>query len=222
MGEYYSNGGHGDVEHAGTTDKLWFSQADLVKSETLGAFDKDRFARLYYRHKIAELLFPGHIIQVVGASSTHSEESDHLRGPKYVHKLWSRRADVPDGHVSYSSHMDKSNNRLKRCTCPDCERHYTQFHTKSLKQKARRLSMRAEEVGITLLAWDETDYCLGPNGILFFEVDGIDVYTLWTYLTRTSREPSVTRLCLNYLDRYQKSIMRSKHHSILHKIRHVE
>ena len=222
MGEFYSNGGHGNVEHAGTTDRLWFSQADLVKSETLGAFDKDRFARLYYRHKIAELLFPGNIIQVVGASSTHNEESDDPWGPKYVHRLWSRRAVVPTGHAKYSAHMDKSNNTLKRCTCPICIRHHARFHTSNLERRARRLSKHAEAMGIELPSWDETDYCLGPNGILFFEVDGIDVHTLWTYLTSTSREPSVTSLCLKYLDRYHQSFMRSKHHSIRYKIRHVE
>lgn len=208
MGEFYSQGAHGRVEKASLSDRKRFPRADLVKNENWGRYDPYRFSRIFYRHKVAALLFPEHIIDVVAAASTLEGAPNH----EIIHRIWSRKAEVPEEHATFAYHKKRDADGFP-CKCKVCVSHQAQYHTPDLKQQAFRMGEQASEMGIKLPDTDETDYCLGPHGVLFFEVDALYNNGLREMLMMNMVDLETSRLCLSYLVRYYKSISNTFAHT---------
>ncbi|OGH10444.1 MAG: hypothetical protein A2857_00005 [Candidatus Levybacteria bacterium RIFCSPHIGHO2_01_FULL_36_15] len=114
--------------------------------------DKLWFARLFYRHKIAHLLFPDNFIRVVGASvEPHDQELyDEVKignkiwhmAPNRIHRLFSKTAAVSPDHAIYSDHMaivaeDGWIHKKSVCSCQRCSNHRDEHKIHHMKKKGQ-------------------------------------------------------------------------------------
>jgi hypothetical protein len=107
--EKYSNGFNSAVYKVDNVDKKRFPNADLIRIDN-SSKDRHWFGRLYYRHKIAHLLYPDNFINVV-AVTVDSFKKDSFEEVSYSGsfnkevELFSKVAPVSPDHAIYSSHM---------------------------------------------------------------------------------------------------------------------
>jgi hypothetical protein len=219
----YSSGFHAKVFNVSPEQKFLFPQADLVRVESCD--DPFWFQRLHKRYKIAELLFPEHFIEVVGSQiippepvigqsegfdgrmTTYHERRDQL--------LYSKLAPVDTNHAVYASHIILNKGRFKEsvCTCVTCKDH-RHFHKRhDLARKAERFNDRIKHCGIKVPDCDPSDYCLGPNGIIFFETEELDRHILRSYLENLHNPNDNQQLALRLLDRMDQSHQASRQSS---------
>lgn len=231
MHEKYSRGFHASVYKVDRQQKLWFPSADLVKIDQ--SRDKNWFARLFYRHKIAQLLFPDNFINVVAAQVDPWQEQlvDEFTIGKRVfkeqksreHKLFSKMALVPATHAVFSEHMDinmdissedgGSDSRSEKVSlhdCADCNSHRVFHISNGLEQKAMDIAPPMQKIGIHPPTHDPSDYCLTKEGdIIFFEVQNFQEEQLETHLSslksRTENEETALRLLKRFDALYKDS-----------------
>lgn len=200
----FSNGCHGRVYHATPENKLNFPRCDLVKSED--AEDPLHHKKVYYQHKIAQALFPNNFIEVVG--SAVCPPYPKLTFPR-SHLIFSKKAEVDKSHAVYSAHMGLYNDfkeTIKRstCECSDCTSH-RDFHAHSgLHYEALSVFNRCLEIGLKLPYRDSSDYCMGENGIVFFEITHLDPDKLGCHLRGIRNRSTAEQNALNFLERYQQ------------------
>lgn len=207
MKERYSSGFYGELFLVSTEQRLLFPHADLAREENL--MDRFWFARLFYAHKIASLLFPDNFIEVVGSQNKFVRDDNP---PQFKMTLLSKTAEVNPDHATFSDHVVTGAKfgmlrKVQICKCGACIRHRKFHRDNNLKAKAGVEEIKMEKVGIRV-PQDKTDYCLGQNGIVFFEMDGFDRKTLRRYLEglASPNEHAALRL----LDRYDQSLKDSK------------
>lgn len=219
MRERYSSGLYGEIFPVSSEQKLLFPQADLVREEEL--MDRFWFARLFYVHKIASLLFPGRFIEVVGAQNKVAHEgapADEFSPAdlaRYKLILLSKEANVNPDHAVFSNHYTQDAKfgrvwKLQMCKCERCIRHRRFHRHNDLKSKARAWERRMRRVGIFVSPRDKTDYCLDDNGIVFFELDNLDRRILRKFLNGRIKFTQNEQTAIQLLDRYDKSIEDSK------------
>ncbi len=218
MLEKYSNGIHANVyKLSERSDKWAYPFADLARVDR--TYDRSYSARLYYEHKIASLLFPGHFIDVVATKVVpHGEPFfTDLRIGKTVLKipgertytLFSKQADVPERHAVYSSHMivdhDDGERLVKEsvCTCSQCDQHRKFHYSHVLKDLAEAFAKQTDKAGIKIPSSDPSDYCLGRSGIIFFEIDNLDTKKLREFLAVTNNK-DMEEKAIHYLKRYEE------------------
>jgi len=210
MQEKYSNGFYSEVYRVSPEQKLWFPRSDLVRLDS--SSDKNWFARLFYRHKIASLLFPNNFIEVVGAQVDPWERNfiyelqigdTTVKGLRdREHRLFSKMADVPGEHSKFSSHISLSSKgrKVSICKCGDCIAHKEFHSTNDLEEKARRISAHMMKIGIMPPFTDLSDYCLTKEGnIIFFEIGSFEEKKLEMHLSslgekRSENEETALRL----------------------------
>lgn len=217
MRETYSNGFHTVVYKTDRQERLWFPSADLVRIDK--SEDKNWFASLFYRHKIAQLLFPDNFINIVAAQVDPWQEQlldEFIIGEEVFrqqksreHRLFSQMAQIPAAHAVYSAHMgfDKYEDRLEKISkhgCVDCESH-RKFHVlENLERKARVASEPMLEIGIQPPTYDPSDYCLTEGGkIVFFEIDGLDRKILENFLSSLKAPTNSQREAQRLLNRFK-------------------
>lgn len=160
--------------------RLRFPSADLVRYER--STNPFFYKLLFYKHRIARLLYPDQFIEVVGAvtearpGGEDSFAKDHL--------VFSRKAPVPDEHATFAAHMeidDDGPKRLKKslCKCSVCVSHRRFHRDHDISMKAFDASSEFWRRGITVPWDDDSDYCMtDKEKILFFEIDGMDYRVL--------------------------------------------
>lgn len=172
---FVSKGSHGVVHTPSREVARLFPHAGLVKEEQRGFQGVGESIRAYYRLKIADALFPGTVIQAVGAFHRPVTDPPNYLGDNYRNFLVSQRADTSPEHNIYSAHFEKNMLCVMPCECEACIAHNTHYHSPDIQGKADSLAEEAKQWGIDLPSWDVTDYCSDPQGnIVFFEVDGIN------------------------------------------------
>lgn len=219
MQEKYSNGFHSEIYRLNPKQKLWFPSADLVKIDE--STDKNWFARLFYRHKIASLLFPDNFIEVVGAQvdpweknlvhETRMGEATFREPKQRIHRLFSKMASVPENHAVFSEHMDinfgtgssdRESEKVSLHDCVHCKSH-REFHRLSdIKQKAIDIASPMQKIGILPPSQDPSDYCLTREGnIVFFEINDFDEEVLEAHLSSLSNPNEMEERVLVLLHR---------------------
>ncbi len=164
MPRSYASGSNADVYamHDRHEWRRHFPTADLVREEC-SSWSKQVDAKLlFYAHRVAGLLFPGHFIDVTGA---------RMQGG--ATQLYSRRADVPEEHATYCNDIVALPMRAKHssCSCEQCARHRAFHESQDLQKKAWLLAERLFEYGISVPTSDCTDYCQTSAGkVVFFEL----------------------------------------------------
>lgn len=224
--EFYSKGFCAEVYEVNSQERLWFPHADLVRLDgpwIVGVVDiKNNFARLFYRHKIAQILFPDNFINVVAARTEVREAlyEDRMLSTKThrVHKLlesrtnalFSQKADIPVEHSTLSAHMrldpDRKQSKVSSCECNDCISH-RKFHLSSaLVDKAKEVSIPMRGIGVVpSYLGDSSDYCLtGKGNIVFFEIDNFDREALGKHLSSLNNPNSREKEAQILIDRYNK------------------
>lgn len=178
--ELFSKGMHAKVHPIAEQEKILFPQADLTRLE----FSDRPFHHklLFYKHRIAQLLYPDQFIEVVGAMAKAKPDC----GNAFVkdHLLFSKKAHVPAEHAIFAAHMEideRGPRRLKRsmCACSVCDSHRKFHRDHDIAMKAFVDSSEFHRRGITV-PWDDvSDYCMSYKGkILFFEIEGLDYRVL--------------------------------------------
>lgn len=221
---FYSKGLLAEVYEVSPQERLWFRHADLVRVDgpwIVGPVDmKKIFARLFYKHKIAELLFPDNFIHVVAARTEVRKVlyEDRMLSTKThkVHKLlesrtntlFSQKADIPVEHSTFSEHMitdsDGKQGKVSSCQCNDCISH-REFHSSSaLAEKAEEVSIPMRRIGVVPAYFgDPSDYCLtGKGNIVFFEIDNFDNTALAEYLSSLENPDSREKEALILINRH--------------------
>ncbi len=173
----YSKGMNAIVRAVTPDEQKLFPQAELAREELCG--DPYFFKRNFYRHRIAQILFPGAFPEVVGASQLiHTPQSmSEFAGEstvvhaKYMNLLFSKKSPVNEDHSVYSMHMIMNlRGKYSLCSCGTCKRHRI-FHAENdLEIRAHAMHQQVKDVGIDLPWDDPTDYCLSGEKILFFEM----------------------------------------------------
>lgn len=214
--ELYSNGRNSAVYVASSKDRQYFPQAEVVRAEVTK--DKWWFARLFYKYKIASLLFPKNVIDVVAATVNPAETAVWGKNnpDKFSVKqdrenlLFSRIAKTIPGHEIYASHMTVvGGDKVSLCTCGDCGAH-REKHGPLEVARATVLTDLAIPMGMGFPYDDPSDYCLVDGDILFFEIQHLDSLRLRKYLEGLS-DPTVDRnRVLSLLDRYDSLWQMSK------------
>ena len=203
MTESYSRGFYAEVLRPKGEERIHFPQADLVRKES--SRDRHWFARLYYRHKIASLLFPDNFITVVGASRLQQVS----RGED---SLYSKEANAGLDHAVFSAHMrqvdHEVNGRIVRsdkgstCECMACTRH--RIEHLEMQNEALEFSRQLLPVGLRLDDKDPSDYCLVNGKLVFFEIEDLDPAALRNYLTSLRSATVDKQTVFDYVKRYQK------------------
>lgn len=222
MQEKYSHGFHSEVYKVDKQQKLWFPLADLVKIDE--SADKNWFARLFYRHKIASLLFPYNFINVLGAQVEPWEKNlidevtigkTTLRERKRrVHRLFSQMASVPANHSVFSEHMDinldiavgdKKAEKVSLHDCVDCKSHREFHKSNDLEKKVIETAFPMQEIGILPPIDDPSDYCLTTEGnMIFFEVNEFDEEVLGKHLSSLKNPNEMEEKALRLLCRFNE------------------
>jgi len=219
--EFYSHGAHSNVWRVGESDKKNFPHADLLRQEKQG--DSFWYARLFYMHKIASLLFPGNFIDVVGVTRDFQDQIDdgstesNMKLPKHTVTLFSKEARVPADHATFSSDCIVSEGeKVNKCGCVKCLRHKDFHNSESLFLRAKRFSRRVQQVGITVPYKDPSDYCLDrhTNKIVFFEIEGFKPPLVAQYLESSPDTTPSERRAQNLLLRYNELVAQSRKHLI--------
>lgn len=215
MLEKYSSGCYANVYKISDVEKWEFPLADLERVDKTS--DEHMFASLYYEHKIASLLFPGHFIDVVASTIARDEPfAPELRVGKIklqipterTYTLFSRQADVPKEHAVFSSHMtldgdDDGMEKVSVCPCSQCSLHRRFHYYNSLKDLAETFAKQTSMAGVEIPNDDMSDYCLGRNGIIFFEINRLDTDKAKAFINTTS-DSNIRRTATDYLHRYEK------------------
>lgn len=214
----FSNGYNASVFELTPQEKCLFPEADLVREEK--EVDRFWFARLFYKHKIAHLLFPEHFMEVVGAQidpPSNQEfsypyqigENVYSEPKERIQRLFSKRVAVDPNHAIYASHMklveDGERGLFKKsiCECSPCTLH-RQFHEENkIAERAITSSCFLEDKGIGIDFMDSSDYCLVNNNIVFFEIDGFMSSILEKYLLGLKKPTPTEQQALRLLKRYR-------------------
>jgi hypothetical protein len=178
--EFYSKGLHGSVYRVSKEQKLVHPDADLVKIAITDNQPINHPLAIYYRHQMAQLLFPNNFIDVVGVKFTSYDRSIHF-------ELFSKLAPVNPDHAVFSAHMDyyrQDNDKDSRCKCEICARHRGEHGWRSWFKNRNTPIHKMKEIGIFPDTTDPSDYCYTPNGVLFFELEGLEPKTLQNHLDR--------------------------------------
>ena len=190
----YSSGYHAQVFHTNERQQMQFG-ADLLRVES--SIKRRLYAELFYKHKIAGLLFPDTFIDVVGSQVLTSSDQQFWRIG-----LLSKLASVPSEHAGFSSHMSVNLDGKKvPCNCSSCSQHFSFHMLHSLDEIAQETAEITSRAGIYAPYTDMSDYCLGEHGgVTFFEIDkfdpaGVDAFITGRTDTRTAR---VKRLLERY------------------------
>jgi hypothetical protein len=209
----YSRGSHHQVCTLSPQEQLWFPQADLVRNNDMSD-DPWWFARLAYRHRIVSTLFPRNFIQVVGAHVVPAEPvpritpwfSDNptpiIHAPR-EHRLFSKKAAIPEEHAVFSAHARPigARGKVSSYDCYECRRHSDYHSQHNLDGRAYQIACIAKPLGIALPHDDPSDFCLDKTGsVVFFEIEDFNVHQLIRFLeSQNNRNPRQERaLHLSY------------------------
>ena len=223
MQEKYSSGFYSEVFKVDKQQKLYFPQSDLVKVDE--SSDKNWFARLFYRHKIASLLFPDNFINVTGSQVEPWEREliDEIKigGTTFknrvtrVHRLFSQMAHVPENHAVFSQHItvvgpdsignernDRTQEKVSLHDCVHCKAHREFHKSNDLQEKAINSASPMLDIGILPPIHDPSDYCLTEEGnIIFFEIDNFDEEVLGKHLSSLKNPNEMEENALRLLRR---------------------
>lgn len=242
--EFVSGGASAKVYASTAEQRARFPHAQVTRDET--SRDITWAQRFYLRMRIAGLLFPGEVIEVVGweldppletsleelsrgfvpeepkpaskpildddldfvpeipiGAVSHRKEDTlaHNAFPVRTHRVFSKLADVPSGHATFSAHATRTikhaqlsgynPNPHRLHDCEPCNAH-ADFHTEhGLYKKAREFDWRVhieEKMGLWFPNEDPTDYCLTRDGkLIFFELGGMYEPDVRAYLERQAK-----------------------------------
>lgn len=208
--EFYSKGFHAGIYEVSSQERLWFPHADLVRlDKPRMAGDKNRFARMFYSHKIAQILFPNNFINVVAARVDRDKDSDKYRTTSRTNMLYSQKADIPIEHSTFSAHMElpyRAFQKVFSCRCSDCTSHRAFHLSNALAEKAEEVSIPMGKIGILpAYSGDPSDYCLtGQGNIVFFEIDVFNDKALGEYLSSLENPNSREKEALVLINRYNE------------------
>lgn len=195
------------------TDSPYYDTADLVRVEIVRDFRW--FERLFIRHKIASQLYPDNFISVVGVSN----RPNFPTGTNYVTNLYSKEANIPPEHATYSAHYAITTKPtlaeryrqplpLSLCQCDVCTDHSRFHQDNNLESQAVMFgSDLREDFGITLPVDDPTDYCLSPKGLMFFEVETFNSFLFLNKITHHTHPDKSYLIWM--LTKYSESINHS-------------
>jgi hypothetical protein len=113
---------------------------------------------------------------------------------------------VPEEHAIYTRHMGlEGGSKTVLCTCPDCQTHERYHQENGLLTQAWDWHSRMSGRGVYLDFCDSTDYCLGSDGFVFFEINRFDPKQLKDWINRNGNKAdrNLTR-ALVLLDRFAK------------------
>lgn len=199
MREFYSSGAHGEVFRIPPGSV--FPHSDLVRTE----YEVDRywFLRLFYRQKIAKLLFSENFIEVVGTKVSPVGDGVSLR----THSLFSKTAQVDPDHAIFSAHMTMDEKNIETwgpaCKCETCVLHRRSHQEQLLMQRAGEIADKAQKMGIILPVVDQSDYCLSQAGnVIFFEIEELRTAILRKRLQGRKRPSNDEIIALHLLERY--------------------
>lgn len=204
MSELFSAGHNARVYTLSDYERMRFPGAGLARVENRPAVEEDRsFLLRYYGYKIAHLLLPEHFVEVVGAR--RAAAPGELEGSDTAKHdiLYTKLANVPEGHAVYAAHFDKSHG-LSPCRCQTCLDHVQLHQEFDLARMAKSVAESAARFGFGLPSGDPTDYCLGENGVIFFEYDLFYPSMLIERLS-TMRGEDVAQEALRYVDLYLRA-----------------
>lgn len=212
----FSKGLHGRVRRLSDVEQEMFPEADLVREEG-GCSDPCWFNRVYYWMKIANLVQPGCLIDVVAARKILERPSRkevqgrtlYTHPPEYINLLYSRKAEVPEEHAIFSMHK----RYYGRCSCDVCT-HHAHFHEKNnLEAAALQLHEHVRAKGFSLPWHDPTDYCLHQRGnsIVFFEIETLNPEKVARSVHNMLLSRDVVRQVKNLLERASLSHAQSLH-----------
>lgn len=211
MPERYSSGYYAKVFHVDRRRELRFPQAELVRREVTS--DRYWFARLFYTHKTAKLLFPDNFIDVVAAQKGWGKRNPESDLMEFRPTLMSKVAYVDTDHAVFSLHMDQENygGKISLCKCGACQAHRTFHKDNNLEVLARRTRDDIAPSGIYVPSDYLTDYCLSRDAkIIFFEIDGFSPESLRHYIEHYVGSPSIRNQIGDYLRRYRVNLERSQ------------
>ncbi len=172
-----SKGYHARVRHLNDEEKRLFPEAEIVRETT--TTDVAWAVRNFWRHRLVHLFHPDMFINVVGASHTKlpedpSEVNDLVKFPQsYLMKLFSKQARVPEDHLTFAAHTPSD--KISLCDCSVCVRHRKFHGVHDLRFEAKKKNDQLQNVGISVPWLDETDYCLSESGLLFFEIQSLNL-----------------------------------------------
>ncbi len=188
--ENFTHGGNGIVYRLHQQGKGFLPvRADLVKEEAAGnnviskVLSITNAKNIYYGHRIANLLLPGSVIEVVG---TEVAEERFALGVNRLMNVYSLDAKVNPDHATYSAHMIIDHHeKVMVCNCEVCRTHH-ELH-RWIYKEAEKLFTELGNIGIYVPLNDPSDYCFIPTSgkkphVIFFEIERIDPVILEEYL----------------------------------------
>lgn len=207
--ERFSGGHVASIYKVSDDEKALFSRADLVRVDRVA--DPSWFTRLYYKHKVASLLYPDNFIEVVGARAvslpllvpTQTRQSEEIQN----HNLYSQMAKVNPDHATYADHLTLvvGEGKLYKdftCSCVACVRHGQEHDGRDMAKLAQEASDFISPSGIVPPTDDPGDYCLTDRGVIFFELKSFDPIQLKKSLTILEGIAPNQQVALSLLDRY--------------------
>lgn len=203
MSEFFSAGHNARVYSLSDSERICFPQAGLVRVENKPTESERSFLLRFYGYKIAHLLFPDHFVEAVDVRRASKPGQSADSDPTRYDLLYTRLAHVPEEHAVFAAHFDKSNG-LNPCLCQTCLDHVQLHQEYGLSSLAREVANRAGQFGIGLPSGDPTDYCLGENGVFFFEYDLFYPSMLIERLS-AMRGEDVAQEALRYVDLYLRA-----------------
>lgn len=191
MIERYSNGREAIVYKNGENHvvrlQTWLSEKEAIR----------KFTNL----KIASLLFPEHFIKLV---DFRLEESSIEARPAADNSLYvnsyikSELAPTHPDHAIYSKHYKRDNKGIN-CDCEVCTQHRYLHSSPEYIELLNIAKKKLEAAGLLIPDDDSTDHCVGPDGIIFFEIVAINQRLLWNYLN-TLNESETARTAKALID----------------------
>lgn len=201
--EALSKGFHGGIHLPSDREKGLYPGAELVKeTKTEDPFEAER---AFLELRIAGILFPGRVIDVVGFEALQPEgQFPH----PFLQRLYSKKADMPNGHSKFSTdmnRMDRGLGKVSTCSCPECVEH-REFHEQSgFDGKFNEEYNRMQQAGILPAGEsDPSDYCLTPNGIIFFEIKDFFPRKVRAFLDSQAGAIADPQVVLKMLERYDE------------------
>lgn len=177
-------------------------RGELARDESLRNSEEGKV--LFYRHAIANTLFPDHFIEVTGISLSSDDAYSVLT------TLYSKKAAVSSDHAVWTSHMgfklfdifgEWSGQKKRICNCEVCERHAKEHGLINLFE-VWRLAIKLRRAGIYVPTDDPTDVCTAGGKLVFFEIDKLDLVKLRKYVLGDRKLPASRRnRVLNFTDR---------------------
>lgn len=204
--ELFSRGMHAKVHPLDKAESRHFPNADLIRVECRdGPYF---FKRLFYRHRIAHLLFPQHFIDVLGVTAQNANDPDHPF--RTVSNLYSKRADVIQDHATYAAHMQLHKGVKKSlCSCDACKAHRL-FHAQNdMTLHALKDAKNYNPMGIHTPWDDDSDYCLAGDKLVYFEIESFDHLVLGQRLDEIA-DVNVRAALASLLGRYKDSLEKSR------------